>query len=414
MKIEVSDLKKSKYLIKISLPPEELVSYFRSTYEKLALGVKISGFRPGKAPQKLTEEAIGQAKLLSESLNLAIQESYFEAVKKEKLIPISSPKIVIIKYPKWGLTPDEIQEELIFEAEIEVMPKVKLKDYSKIRVKKKKVTEVRDNDIEKILTHLRRQKASFSDVDRGAQKGDRAEISYEGFIDNVKVDAMSAKNQPIILGDETLIPGFEEQIVDLKKGEKKEFEISFPKDYRAKGVAGPKPKAPLRGGAPFGGKAAKFKVKLVDLKKIDLPELDDKFAQNFGQSTAKDLRIAIEKSLKEEITAKAKNELELEVIDKVLPKLEVEIPDGLLEQEIDRIIAGMEERVKSRGLSLEKYLESIKKTLPDLRRDLRTVAEKNVRIGFLLGKIIEQEKLDPKDSKAGKRALEILISAVTK
>jgi len=398
MKIEKKDLGKSKYQIKISLLPEELAGYFQSTYEKLAKDVKISGFRPGKAPRRLVEEAIGQARLFSQSLDLALQQSYVEAIKEERLIPICPPKVTIVKYPKWGLSPEEIEEELIFEVEIEVMPEIKLGDYSGVKIKKKKIAEIKNSDVEKILLHLRRQKATFSDVDRGAKAGDRVEISYEGFIDSVKKDAMSAKNHPLVLGEGTLIPGFEDQIVGMKKGEEKEFEISFPTDYR---------------NPEFAGKKAKFKVKLVELKQINLPELNDQFAQSFGRPNVKDLNAVIEKSLKEEIALKAKNELELEVIEKVLPYLSVEIPNGLIEQEIDRFVARMSEQIKSRGLSLEKYLENIKKSLPDLRRDLRPQAEKNIKIGLLLGKIIEREKLDPQDREAGKKALEILIKEIT-
>lgn len=399
MKIEKKDQKKGKYKLSITVEPQDLVRYFNSSYEKLAKDVKIDGFRPGKAPRKLVEEAIGQARLLSDSLDRALQESYFLAIQQEKLIPVCPPKVTISKYPTWGLEMEDISEPLIFDAEFEVMPEVKLLDYSKIRIKKKDLAKIKNDDIEKVLLHLRRQKANFLDVDRVAKNGDRVEISYEGSIDKVKKDSMTAKNQPIILGNKTLIPGFEENIIDMKKGEEKEFEISFPKDYHSK---------------EYAGKKAKFNLKLIDLKEIKLPELDSQFAAGFGQKDANSLRVAIEKSLKDEVEAKAKNELETEVLEKVLPKLIVEIPDSLIEQETDRIISGMEEQTKSRGLSLPKYLESIKKTLPDMRRDLRLQAEKNVKVGFLLGKIIEEQKFDPTDREAGKKALEYLISKIVK
>ena len=398
MQVKKEDLKRGKFKLTITVEPENLVEYFKSAYEKLAKDVKIDGFRPGKAPRKLVEEAVGQARLLSESLDSALQNSYFLAIQQEKLIPVCPPKVAIAKYPVWGLEVSEISDPLIFEAEFEVMPKVKLLDYSKVKVKKKKIAKIKNDDVEKVLLHLRRQKANFSEVDRGAKNGDRVEISYEGFIENVKKEAMSAKNQPVILGEKTLIPGFEDNIIGLKKDEEKEFEIDFPKDYHVKDVA---------------GKRAKFKVKLIDLKEINLPELSDQFAAGFGQKNIEELRKAIEKSLNQEVETKARNELEAEVLEKILAKLIVEIPDSLIGQETDRIIAGMEEQIKNRGLSLEKYLESIKKTISDMRRDLRLQAEKNVKIGFLLGKIIEEQKFDPRDKMAGKKALEYLLKKVT-
>lgn len=407
MQIKKEDLKKGKFKLTVTAESEDLVRYFNSSYEKLARDVKIDGFRPGKAPRKLVEEAIGQARLLSDSLDSALQESYFLAVQQEKLIPVCPPKVTISKYPTWGLLADEITGPLVFEAEFEVMPKVKLLDYSKSKVKRKEPAKIKDEDVEKIILHLRRQKANFLEVDRGAKNGDRVEISYEGSIDGVKKDSMTAKNQPIILGDKTLIPGFEDNIIGMKKGEEKEFELNFPKDHHAKEFVGPK-------GAPFGGKTAKFQLKLIDLKEIKLPELDDQFVAGFGQKDAKALQQAIEKSLKDEVEAKARNELEIEVLEKVLPKLIVEVPDSLIEQEASRVIAGMEEQIKNRGLTLEKYLESIKKTVADMRRDLRPQAEKNVKVGFLLGKIIEEQKFDPHDKNAGKKALKYLISKVVK
>lgn len=399
MQVKKEDLGRGKFKLIVTVEPQDLVRYFNSSYEKLAISVKIDGFRPGKAPRKLVEEAIGQSRLLSDSLDSALQESYFLAIQQEKLIPVCPPKVTISKYPIWGLEVAEISEPLIFEAEFEVMPKVELLDYSKIKIKRKEPAKIKDDDVDKIILHLRRQKANFSAVDRGAENGDRLEISYEGSIDNVKKEAMSAKNQPLILGDKTLIPGFEDNIVGMKKDQEKEFEIDFPKDYHSK---------------EFAGQTAKFSLKLVDLKEIKLPELDNQFAAGFGQKNISDLRKAIEKSLRDEVETKAKNELEVEVLEKILPKLIVEVPDSLIEQETDRIIQGMEEQIKSRGLSLEKYLQSIRKTLPEMRRDLRPQAEKNVKVGFLLGKIIEEQKLDPHNKEAGKKALEYLIKKLAK
>lgn len=399
MKVKKEDLKKGKFKLNITVEAPELLKYNRAAYQDLTKNVKIAGFRPGKAPRKLAEETVGEGRLASEALDKTIQQEYYLALQQENLIPVTPPKITISQYPNWGLELDEIGSVLIFEAEFEVMPEVKLSDYSKVKVVKKEQKKAEEDDVEKILLHLRKQKATFKEVDRGAKIGDRAEISYEGFLDNVKKDSMSAKNHPVVLGEKTLIPGFEEEIVGMKKEEEKKFDISFPKDYHAK---------------DFAGRKAQFQVKLIDLKEIELPELNDQFAENFGHKKVVDLKIAITKSLKDEIETKEKQEMESEVIDKVLPHLKVEIPEGLIEQEVDRIIADMSKQVESRGLQLEKYLESIKKTLPEIRKDLIPQAEKNIRIGFLLGKVIEEQKYDPNDPQSGKKALDYIIKTVVK
>ncbi len=398
MKVKKEDLKKGKFKLTVTVEPSELIKYYKSTYEKLTEEVKISGFRPGKAPRKLNEESVGIAKLLSESMDSIIQQEYYLAIQQEKLIPVGAPKITISKYPNWGLEASEIESSLVFEAEIEVMPKVELKDFSKVSIKKKEPAKITEEDVKKILSHLRRQKATFSEVDRPAKFGDRVEINYQGSINKVKQDSMSAKNHPLILGENTLITGFEKEIDGMKKGDQKKFTITFPKDYHAK---------------DFAGKKAEFEVELVDLKKVDLPEADDKFAENFGHKNVADLTEAIRKSLKDEIEAKVQQETETEVIEKVLPYLSVEVPEGLIDQEIDRMVENMAKQIESKGMKLEKYLESIKKTLPDLRKDMKAVAEKNIKIGFLLGKIIEEEKIDQKDPQAGRIALDKIIKKVT-
>lgn len=398
MKIKKEDLKKGKFKLTVTVEPAEIVKYYQSTYDNLAKDVKIAGFRAGKAPRKLTEESIGITRLLSQSLDSIIQQEYYLAVQQEKMLPVGPPKVTISKYPNWGLEVSEIESDLVFEAQFEVMPEVILKDFSKIKVTKKEPAKITEEDVEKILTHLRRQKATFSEIDRAAKIGDRAEISYEGSVDRVKKDSMSAKNHPLILGENTLIPGFEEEIVGMKKDGEKKFEITFPKDYHAK---------------EFAGKKAEFEVKLVDLKEVNLPEADDAFAENFGHKNIADLTEAIRKSLKDEVETKAKQELEGEVIEAILPFLTVEVPEGIIDQEIDRMVANMSEQIESKGMKLDKYLESIKKTLPELRKDMRATAEKNIRIGFLLGKIIEEEKIDQKNPEAGRIALECIIKRVT-
>ena len=399
MKSKVEKLKKGKHKMTVTVEPKELIVYFKSAYEKVAPEAKIKGFRPGKAPRKLVEEAVGVNRIIASAIDDAIQNEYVKAITENKLIPISAPAVSVSIYPDYGLTEDEIEKVLEFDAEFEVMPEVTLKDYSKVKVKKEKVNEIKKEDIEKVILNLRRQKANFADVKRGAKNGDRIEIDFEGSIKGVKKDNMCSKNHPLILGDKTLIPGFEEEILGMKKGEEKEFEIVFPADYHVKEMAKEK---------------AKFKVKLNELKEVVLPELDAKFAEGFGFKAYPELEKAIEENLKAEVEKEAQRKLENEVLEKVLPFLTVEIPDGLVEQEIDRMVGGMVNQLSASGLTLENYLQSIKKTVEDLRKDMRETAEKNIKIGFLLGKVIEEEKIDGKLDDAGKIAVEKIIAKVTK
>lgn len=399
MKVTKEDLKKSKIKLTIEVEPKELAVHNREAFEKIAQGVKIDGFRPGKAPFKLVEAAVGHNRLIADGIDAALNASYIEALKQEKLSPLSNPEVNIKKSPQFSLDETEILDNLVYEATFDIMPEVTLQDYSKLSLKTPKKEEAKDADVEKIIDHLRKQKATFKDVERGAKKGDRIEINYDGFLKKVKIDRMCSKNHPMILGEGNLIPGFEEEVVGMKKGEKKEFKIKFPKDYHDKEIA---------------GKDAEFHVTLVDLKEVILPELNDDFAKAFGHNTVKKLNDAIRENLELEMEQNYRNKLEMDVVDKVLPLLKVETPESLIHQEIDRMIDGFRQQVESNGLAFDKYLEGMKKSIGDLEKEMHDQAEKNVRVGLMLGKIIEKEKIDPKDDDAGRKALDKIVKALTK
>lgn len=399
MKIDSEKLKNSQIKLKVEIEPRELVEYYRFAYEKVSADVTVSGFRPGKAPYKIVVAKVGYNKLLSEGVDKAISESYTKALIEQKITPISQPAISVKKMPQFSLDQNEIKDNMIYEADLYVMPQVVLADYKKIKVKKPKKDETKKEDVEKILNHLLKQKATFTEINRAVKKGDRVEINFEGEIDHVKKDKLCSKNFPLILGESNLIPGFEQKIIGLKKGDKSEFNLTFPKDYFDKEVA---------------DKKVDFKIEVIDAKEVILPELTNEFAKIFGHPTVEKLKVAIKASLEKEIDQKYQADLERAVIEKLLPRLKVELPEVLVQNEIDRMIKDMKERVETQGLMFEKYLENIKKTTDDLKKEMRLQAEKNVRVGFLLGKIIEEQKFDHSDKEAAKKAVDYLVKTVTK
>lgn len=399
MQVKVEDLKKGKIKLTINLTPKEMAVHFKQAFDRVAPTVKLDGFRGGKAPRKLVESAAGVTRILSDGLDLAVSDSYFKATSEQKLIPINQPNIVINKYPHYGHTEKEVGEEFEYEAEFEVLPPVTLKDYSNIKVEKKKPESAKKEDVDKVLSHVLKQNAEFKDADRPAKNGDRIEINFEGFLKHVKMDQMCSKNHPLILGENTLIPGFEDELIGMKLGEKKEFKIKFPKDYHSK---------------EFAGKDAEFKVEVVSLKEIILPKEDEELAKKFGHDSMKDLKDAIEKNLNMELEEKTKREFENSIIDSMLPLLNVEIPDSLVSREIERMISDFANQITERGLNFDKYLEGIKKTREDLLKEMRPQAEKNIKVGLLLGKIVEENKWDQNDPEIGKKAMEFLAKKLTK
>lgn len=399
MDIKKEDLKKGKLKLTITLSAKEMEKYFRNAFEKIAPTVKIDGFRPGKAPRKIVESAAGIARILSDGLDLAVSDSYINALKSEKLIPITQPKIVINKYPHYGQTEEEIKDSFEFEVEIDTLPPVTLGDYSKLKIEKKREEKAKKEDVDKVLEHFKKQNATFSEKNSAAEKGDHVDISYEGFVKHVRIDQMCSKNHPIVLGENTLIPGFEDHLVGMKKGDKKTFKIKFPKDYHAK---------------EFAGKEAEFKVELNATRDMQLPDLDDKFAEKFGHKNMGELKEAIEKNLNLEMEQAQRRDLEMKVIDKILPLLKAEIPDSLIDREVERMIGDFSAQITSRGLNFDKYLEGMKKSKEDIMREMKPQAEKNVKTGLLLGKVVEEKKWDQNDPNVGKKAIEYLVKELTK
>lgn len=393
METKVEKLAKSHVKLKIKIEHKELSKHFEASYEKVGKTLKIDGFRPGKAPKKIIEEVAGQARLVQETVDAALEETYPKALAENKLYPVNQPKITIDTFPTLE------SGDFEYTVEFDNLPVAKLKDYSKLTVKPKAKSTVKKEDVDKVLEYLKKQKASFLEVDRPAQKGDRVEINLYGTIKGVPRDGMSSKNHPLVIGENVMIPGFEDQIIGLKKGDKKTFKIKFPKDYHAKDLAGVE---------------AQFVIELIDLKEIKQPEVDKEFAASFGHKDEKAMLEAIEKSLQAEMDEKDKQELEMQVLDKVLPLLETEVPESLVEQEIDRMLGDFRNQVESSGLSFDKYLESLKKDLSSLRKEMTTQAEKNVRIGFLLGEIIKEQKFDHHDKESGRKAIDYLVHKVTK
>jgi len=399
MQTKVEKLKQSKIKLTVSFEPAEMVHYFEHALEHLSPGVKIQGFRPGKAPRALLESSIGVTRILSHALDDAVNHSYQEALIQEKLSPISAPAIKINKYPGYGATAEEVKNGLEYEAEFSVLPEITLGDYKKVKVDKPAKESVKPDDVQKILDNLQKQKANFSEVDRAAKMGDLAEINFDGSVKHVKIDGMSSKHHPVVLGEKTLIPGFEEEIVGMKKGEKKTFKIKFPKDYHTKNLA---------------GKEAEFEVELLELKEIKLPEVNDVFATDFGHKTVAELKIAIEKNLELEYEQKSQNELEQKILDKILPLVKVDVPDEMIDKEIDRMITDYRAQIEKMGMKFDDFLSSQKKNEVDLRKDMREAAIKNIKTGLMLGRIIEEQKIDHHDDNAGKKAIEYLVNKLTK
>jgi trigger factor len=394
---KIEKLPKSKIKLTVTIPGKDVAPYYDKAIDKLGQSIEIKGFRPGKAPKNLLVERIGDSRIVTQALEYVLPETYSEAAKEKEISPVATPEIKIEKYPVFG---DE-GEDLVYSAEVDVFPEIKLGDYKKIKVKQKdfQPKEIKDEDVDKVIDYLKKQRAKFNKVDRGAKFGDRVEIDFNGSIDGVEQEGMVSKNHPLILGEKTLIPGFEEELVDLKSGEEKEFDITFPKDYHSKDYA---------------NKKARFKVKMNTVEEMEMPELNDKLAKDLGHNSVEALKKAINENLVEEEKMTKQNALEGEVVAQSVKLLEAEVPQSFVENEINRMLEDTKQRVMYQGLDYDTYLQYIKKTEEELKHEMTPHAEQSVRIGLMIGEIIRREEIDPKDKEAPKKAVEKLVGYATK
>lgn len=393
MEIKKEDLGKSKVKLSIKVSSPEMRGFFARTYNKIAPTIEIKGFRKGMAPRSMTIDAIGENRLQQEIIDLALQETFTQALKKENLIPIAPPKINI-KMLK-DLTTDTAALE--YEAEIDLLPEVRLGDYKKIKIKKSdQKIEVSADEIEQVLSHLARTRAEFKDINRPVKDGDRLEIDFEGFDKGAKLENLTSKNYPVILGSKVLIPEFEAQLIGLKKGDKKEFKVEIAPTANDK-------KRPVN-----------FKVEILQTQEVILPKIDDEFAKKYQKKDLADLKKAIKEDVIKQKEQQHERNIENAVLEELIKITKVEISDSLIGQEIDRQINEIRSRTATMGLTFEKYLENLKKTEGEFRESLKPNAEKTIKIGLALGEIVKQEKIDPKDKEAGHKALEKLIGYATK
>ncbi len=399
MEIKKEDLPKSKAKLTIKVSSPEMRGFFARTYNKIAPTIEIKGFRKGMAPRSMTIVAIGENRLQQEIIDLTLRETFTEALKKENLIPIASPKINI-KMLK-DLTADTAALE--YEAEIDLLPEVKLGDYKKIKIQSSKIMpraagkmEVSQDEIDQVLSHLARTRAEFKNISCPVKEGDRLEINFEGLEKGVKLENLSSQNYPVILGSKVLIPEFEAKLIGLKKGDKKEFKVMMAPTANDK-------KRPIN-----------FKVEILQTQEVILPEINDEFAKKYQKKDLTELKKAIKEDVIKQKEQQQQRNLENAVLEELVKITQVDISDSLIAQEIDRQINEIRSRTATMGLTFEKYLENLKKTEGEFRESLKPQAEKTIKIGLALGEIIKKEGMDSKDKEAGKKALDKLISYAIK
>jgi len=398
MKTKKHQISKNRVKITVTVPAEKMEEYFESEYQRLAPTVNLPGFRPGHAPRVMTIEAIGQARLSQNALELAINEGYQKALAEHGVYPVTPPSISISKHPSFTKSGEN---ELVFEVEFDILPKAEIGDYKKIKVSKidPQALVVTDEEVEKVIEYLRRQAAELKDVNRAARSGDWVLISFVGSIKKVIQEKLTSQNFPMVIGETPLVPGFESNLIGMKKGETKEFDLELPKDFADKN---------------FAGKKVHFKLTLNDLKEMVLPKANEEFAKKFGAEKLSLLKANIKKSLEQE---KKERETRMQIAtisDQIIKMTKVDIPKSLIENEKERMKAVLRENLQKQGTTLERYIENLKLTPEKIDQDLEEQAKRNIILGVGLGEIGRAEKIEVGTPDGSKRVFERIIELCAK
>ena len=317
--------------LEITIEAEKFENAIKKVYFQSAKYFNIPGFRKGKAPQNIVERYYGKEIFYEDAFNDLVPEEYEKALNENKIDAVSRPQIDIITMEKG--------QDLVFTATVQTKPEVELGKYKGIEIEKIEYN-VKDEDIENELKDMQEKNARLVTVDdRAAENGDTAKIDFEGFVDGTAFDGGKGENYDLVLGSHSFIEGFEDQVVGMKIDEEKEINVTFPKEYFSKELA---------------GKDVVFKVKLHELKKKELPELDDEFAKDVSEfDTLKELKDSIKEKLEKQNKDREKYEKQNAVVKAIVDTMKVDIPSGMIEMETENMMKDMENRMSYQPQAIE-------------------------------------------------------------
>ncbi len=373
MKYKITKKDKNQVVINIDITSEEWNAEVELAYNQNKGKYNVEGFRKGKAPRKVIEKMYGAGIFFEDALNNAFSTYYTEILNKEKsLEPVDAPSLDVKNIDEKGVT---------LEAIVTVKPEVKLGAYTglNISVKPKKVT---DKEVEEELKMVQQQNARLVEVKEGEQAklGNIVNINFAGFVDGVQFPGGTSEGYDLELGSKSFIDTFEDQIVGMKNGEKKDVLVTFPADYHEETLK---------------GKPAKFEVTVNAIKEKILPEIDDELASNVSNfETLEEYKNDIKKHLEHHAEENAKIEAENKILDKIVDNMEVEVPDCMVEHELNHMMQDLEYRLMYQGLNLQAYANYLNTTVEKIREDRKKDALKSVKIRLALQEIMNKEKID--------------------
>ena len=372
MSLQVEKLEKNMAKLTIEAPADEFEKAVEKSYQKNKNRMSVPGFRKGKVPRKMLEKMYGAQIFFEDAINDLIPEVYSREVT-------AAEDLEIVSQPKIEVTQAEAGQSFIFTAEVALKPAVELGQYKGLAVEKDSV-EVTDEDVAAELEKVRKENSrTISVEDRAVEDGDIATIDFEGFIDGEAFEGGKGTDYPLTIGSHSFIDTFEEQLVGKNLNEEVEVNVTFPEDYQAKELA---------------GKPAMFKVTVKELKKVELPEADDEFAQDVSEfDTLEEYKNDIRTKLTEQKETEAKNALEDKAVAAVVEGAKMDIPEPMIDLQVRQMAENFARRLQSQGISWEQYCQFTGMTTDKLFEQMRPQALKTIQSRLVLEAVAAAENI---------------------
>lgn len=378
MQVSVETTSGLQRQITVTVPAERIDQDVNKQVAQQARTRRMDGFRPGKVPASVIKRMYGDA-IRYEVLNQVVQETYFEAVQKESLMPAGMPSIEF-KNDKEG-------EDFQYVATFDVYPEIDLKDLKGVTVEKP-TASIKAADVKNMIDTLRKQQGTFKATRGMAKEGMQVNIDFEGFVDGEAFEGGKAEGQDLVLGSGSMIPGFEDGIVGKKKGEEFDIEVTFPEEYHAENLK---------------GKAATFKIKLNEVSKQELPELNEDFFSKFGVESADEesFKAEVEKNMAREMNHALKTKVKTAVFDALIAQNEITVPEAMIDDEINNL----------RQQAVQQFGGNAKIDPNTLPKELfEEQAKRRVTVGLLVQEVIKAGALEADDARVDAMLAEIADS----
>ncbi|MBC5706928.1 trigger factor [Hungatella sp. L12] len=388
MSLQVEKLEKNMAKLTVEVPAEQFEKALTTAFNKNKSRFNIPGFRKGKAPQAMVEKMYGVEVLYEDAINEALDATYGDAVTESELDVVSRPEIDVVQVEKG--------KELIYTATVAVKPEVTLGEYKGIEVEKASA-EVSDEDIEAELKKVQEQNSRLITVeDRAVEDGDQTVVDFEGFVDGTPFEGGKGEDYPLTIGSHSFIDTFEEQLIGKNIGEECEVNVTFPEEYHAKELA---------------GKPAVFKVTVKEIKRKELPELNDEFAGEVSEfETLEEYKNDVKAKLSLTKQKEAATENENHVVDKVVENATMDIPEPMIDSQVNNMVNDYARRMQSQGLSLEQYMQFTGMTIDTLKEQMKPQAVKRIQTRLVLEAIVKAENITVSDEAVEKEIADMAES----